>query len=155
LHTEQISQTVLTNYIHDRLSSERIEMLTTQAKEQIEEIRTDQTLYEQFLQKTGAPKEIDTRVLWVAMMCDDDICSEYISRFKKPFADRIPVSDLADLIVYLIHTQKSKEDEIAGYDFLMAYEKGDIDDVDQYAFTNVLLYIQQSKEGDLCFSPSL
>jgi hypothetical protein len=56
------------------------------------------------------------------------------------------VSDLADLLLYIVHLKKVKNIELDGLDYLLEYEEEGIEVMDQYAFTNVLLYIQKSKE---------
>ena len=79
-------------------------------------------------------------------MSNEDICCEYINKFDKDFIDIIPVSDLSDLLLYIVHLQKVKDEQLDGFDYLMQYKEAGIEDVDQYCFTNVLLYIQKSKE---------
>jgi hypothetical protein len=79
-------------------------------------------------------------------MSNEGIGSKYIREFKKDFRKFIPVSDLADLLLYTVHLKKVKNIELDGLDYLLEYEEEGIEVMDQYAFTNVLLYIQKSKE---------
>ncbi len=151
MDTFEIAAQVLENYKNERLKEERIESLLHQAKTQLEEIAGNPTLYQSFLEKVQAPTEVDPIVLWVLLMSDEEICSTYIEAFDKEFDDTIPISDLADLLIYLAHLHKYQNQEIAGYAYLSEYHGGNIDDVDQYAFTNALLYIQKSKEVEISF----
>ena len=63
----------------------------------------------------------------------------------------IPVSDLADLLLYLVYLKKVKDNALDGFDYLFTYKNDGIEEMDQYAFTNVLLYIQKSKEVEIEF----
>ena len=76
---------------------------------------------------------------------------EYIDEFNKDFREIIPSSDLADLLLYSVHLKKVKNIELDGFDYLLEYEGEGIEEVDQYAFTNALLYIQKSKEIQMEF----
>ena len=84
-------------------------------------------------------------------MSNEDICDEYIDEFDKDFREIIPVSDLADLLVYIVHLKKVKNIELDGFDYLLEYKHEGKDEMDQYAFTNALLYIQKSKEVEIEF----
>jgi hypothetical protein len=85
-------------------------------------------------------------------MSNEGICDEYISEFDKDFREIIPVSDLADLLLYVVHLKKVKNIELDGFDYLLEYQgDGGIEEVDQYSFTNALLYIQKSKEIQMEF----
>jgi hypothetical protein len=79
-------------------------------------------------------------------MSNEGICDEYINEFDKDFREIIPVSDLADLLLYAVHLKKVKNIELDGFDYLLEYQGDGIEEVDQYSFTNILLYIQKSKE---------
>jgi hypothetical protein len=61
------------------------------------------------------------------------------------------VSDLADLLLYAVHLKKVQNIELDGFDYLLEYQQEGIQEMDQYAFTNALLYIQKSKEVDMEF----
>jgi hypothetical protein len=151
MHTFQIAEAVLENYKNDKISEERISFLITQANEQLEEISQNRELYNSFLDRVNAPKKIDTIIIWILLMSNEAICDKYISAFDKDFREIIPVSDLADLLLYAIYLKKVKNIELNGFDYLLEYEKEGIEEVDQYAFTNVLLFIQKSKEVQLEF----
>ncbi len=151
MHTFQIANSVLDSYRNDKLSEERINFLMTQAKEQLDEISQNKELYSSFLQQVKAPSEIDNIILWILLMSNEGICEEYISEFDKSFREIIPVSDLADLLLYIVHLKKVKNVELDGFDYLMQYEEEGIEEMDQFSFTNALLYIQKSKEIEMEF----
>jgi len=151
MDTFQIAESVLDSYKQDKLSEERINFLITQANEQLEEISQNKEIYESFLDKVDPPQEIDNIILWILLMSNEDICDEYIDEFDKGFREIIPVSDLADLLVYIVHLKKMKNIELDGFDYLLEYNHEGIDQMDQYAFTNVLLNVQKSKEVALEF----
>ena len=146
MHTFQISEPLLENFRNDKLSDVRINFLITQANEQLSEIAQNKELYDGFLAKVKAPERIDNIILWILLMSNETIGSKYIREFKKDFRKFIPVSDLADLLLYAVHLKKVKNIELDGLDYLLEYEEEGIEVMDQYAFTNVLLYIQKSKE---------
>jgi len=146
MHTFQIAESVLDGYKNEKLSEERISFLKTQANEQLDEISQNKEIYNKFLNQVNAPQKIDNIILWILLMSNERICDEYIDEFNKDFREIIPVSDLADLLVYIIHLKRVKNIELDGFDYLLEYEEGGIEEMDQYAFTNILLYIQQSKE---------
>ena len=146
MHTFQISEPVLDAYKNDKLSEERMNFLISQANEQLDEISQKKELYTEFLEEIDAPQKIDNIILWILIMSNEDICCEYGDEFKKGFRDIIPVSDLADLLLYSIHLKKVKNIDLDGIDFLLKYEEECIEEVDQFSFTNTLLYIQKSKE---------
>jgi hypothetical protein len=51
-----------------------------------------------------------------------------------------------------VHLKKVKNIELDGFDYLLEYQgDGGIEEVDQYSFTNALLYIQKSKEIQMEF----
>ena len=151
MDTFQIAESVLDGYKNDKLSEERINFLITQANEQLDEISQNKEIYNSFLNKVNAPQKIDNIILWILFMSNEDICDEYIEEFDKDFREIIPVSDLADLLVYIVHLKKVKNIELDGFDYLLEYKHQGIDEMDQYAFTNVLLYIQKSKEVEIEF----
>jgi hypothetical protein len=146
MHTFQIAESLLENYRNDKLSDVRINFLITQANEQLSEMAQNKELYDGFLAKVKAPERIDNIILWILLMSNEGIGSKYIREFKKDFRKFIPVSDLADLLLYVVHLKKVKNIELDGLDYLLEYEEEGIEVMDQYAFTNVLLYIQKSKE---------
>ena len=80
-----------------------------------------------------------------------ELYCDYSDEFKKGFRDIIPVSDLADLLLYVVHLKKVKNIELDGLDFLLEYQEEGIEEVDQFSFTNTLLYIQKSKEVEIEF----
>ena len=151
MHTFQIAESVLDGYKNDKLSEERINFLITQANEQLDEISQNKEIYSSFLNKVNPPQKIDNIILWMLLMSNETICDEYIDEFDKIFREIIPVSDLADVLVYMIHLKRVKNIELDGFDYLLEYKDGGIEEVDQYAFTNVLLYIQKSKEVEIEF----
>lgn len=151
MHTYQIGTTVLEGYKNEKLTQERIDFLITQANDQLDEIFQNQEIYNSFLNKVNAPKKIDKIILWILFMSHEGICDEYINEWDKGFREIIPVSDLADLLLYSVHLKKVKNIELDGFDYLLEYGKESIDEVDQFAFTNALLYIQKSKEVEMEF----
>jgi hypothetical protein len=151
MHTFQIAESVLDGYKNDKLSEERINFLITQANEQLDEISQNEEIYNSFLNKVNPPQKIDNIILWMLLMSNEAICDEYISEFDKDFREIIPVSDLADLLVYLVYLKRVKNIELDGFDYLLEYQDQGIDEMDQYAFTNILLYIQKSKEVEMEF----
>lgn len=151
MNTFQIAESALLGYKDAHLSDERITALVEQANTQIDEISQDKELYNSFISQVDAPEKIDKIILWILFMSSEDICSEYIDSFDKDFNDTIPVSDLADLLLYLVFLKKVKHTELEGFDYLSDYEKEGIADVDQYALTNAFLYIQKLKEVQIDF----
>ena len=151
MHTFQIAESVLDGYKNEKLSEERISFLKTQANEQLDEISQNKEIYNKFLNQVNAPKKIDNIILWILLMSSERICDEYIDEFNKDFREIIPSSDLADLLLYSVHLKKVKNIELDGFDYLLEYEGEGIEEVDQYAFTNALLYIQNSKEIQMEF----
>ena len=151
MHTYQISESVLDGYKNEKLSEERINFLIRQANEQLEEISQNKEMYDDFLKRVKAPKKIDNSILWILLMSNERICDAYIDEFSKGFRDIIPVSDLADLLLYAVHLKKVKNIELDGLDYLLEYEGEGIEEMDQFSFTNALLYIQKSKEVTMEF----
>jgi len=151
MHTIQIAETVLDGYKNEKLSEERLEFLKTQANEQLSEISKNKEIYDRFLKEVKAPTKIDNIVLWMLFMSNEFICDDYISEFNKDFREIIPVSDIADLLLYSIHQKKVKKIDLDGFDFLLEQEEEGIEEADQFCFTNVLLYIQKSKEVQIQF----
>lgn len=151
MHTFQIAKSVLDDYKNDKLSEERINFLITQANDQLDEISQNKEIYNSFLNQVNAPRKIDNIILWILLMSNEGICCKYISQFDKDFREIIPVSDLADLLFYSVHLKKVKNIELDGFEYLLEYEKEGIEEVDQYCFTNALLYIQKSKEVQMEF----
>ena len=151
MHTFQIANTVLDGYSKVKLIDKRMDFLKTQAKEQLDEIAQNKELYERFLQKVKAPEKIDTIILWILLMSDEDIVEEYIDECGKNFREIIPVGDLADLLVYSIHKKKVENVELDGLDYLLSYEEGGMEEMDQFAFTNVLLYVDKLKQPEIEF----
>ena len=151
MHTFQIAKSVLDDYKDNKLSDERINFLITQANEQLDEISQSKEIYDSFLSQVNAPQKIDNIILWILLMSNEAICCEYISDFNKDFREIIPVSDLSDLLFYIVHLKKVKNIELDGLDYLLDYETEGIGEVDQYSFTNALLYIQKSKEVEMEF----
>lgn len=151
MHTFQISESLLENFKNDKLSDVRINFLIAQANEQLSEMAQNKELYDSFLKKVNAPQKIDNIILWILLMSNETIGSKYIREFKKDFRKFIPVSDLADLLLHAVYLKKVKNIELDGLDYLLEYEEEGIEVMDQYAFTNVLLYIQRSKEAPMEF----
>ena len=151
MHTYQIADAVLDNYRNGKLTEERIDFLKKQAEEQLGEIAQNPALYERFLKEVDAPDTIDNVVLWMLFMLDEDIVDDYIGAFKKKYREIIPVSDLADLLLYAVHLKKVKNVTLDGFDYFLEYQHEGKDEMDQYCFTNVLLYIQKSKQVEMEF----
>ena len=151
MHTFQIAKSVLDGYKNENLSEERIDFLIAQANEQLDEISQKKEIYSAFLNKINAPQKIDNIILWILLLSNETICCDYIDEFDKGFRDIIPVSDLADLLLYSVHLKKVKNIELDGFDFLLEYQEEGIEEVDQFSFTNTLLYIQKSKEVEMEF----
>ncbi|MDA7817479.1 hypothetical protein N9A28_04765 [Sulfurimonas sp.] len=151
MHTFQIATSVLDGYKNVKLSDERINFLITQVNEQLDEISQNKELYSSFLEQVNPPQKIDNIILWILLMSNEGIVDEYISEFGKNYREIIPVSDLADLLLYSVHAKKVRDIELDGFDYLLEYEQEGIEEVDQYGFTNALLYIQQSKEVQMEF----
>jgi len=151
MHTFQIANPVLEGYKNEKLSQERIDFLLAQADEQLKEIAQNKEIYEDFLEQIDAPKKMDGIILWILLMSNETVCCDYVSEFSKGFRDIIPVSDLADLLLYVVHMKKVNNIEVEGFDFLLQYEEEGMEEVDQYSFTNTLLYIQKSKEVQIGF----
>ncbi len=151
MNTFQIAASALTGYKDTKLSDERINALITQVNIQIDEIAQNKVLYDSFTTQVNAPQKVDKIILWILFMSNEDICSEYIETLDKAFTDSIPISDLADLLVYSVYLKKVKGTHLEGFDYLDSYDKGEIEDVDQFALTNVFLYIQKTKEVEIDF----
>lgn len=151
MHTFQISNTVLDNYKNEKLTQERIDFLIDQANVQLDEMSQNKELYSSYLNKVNAPSKIDNIILWILLMSNESICDDYIEEFDKGFREIIPVSDLADLLIYIVHMKKIDNIELDGFDYLLSYNHDGIQEMDQYAFTNALLYIQKSKEVEMEF----
>jgi len=151
MHTFQIAKAVLEGYKNEKLGEERIDFLVEQSNKQLEEISQNQDLYKSFLERVNAPKGINSLLLWILFMSNEQICEEYINEFDKDFREIIPVSDLADLLFYVIYLKNVQETELDGLDYLITYDDAGIEEVDQYCFTNILLYIQKSKEVQMEF----
>ena len=151
MHTYQISESVLDGYKNKKLGEERINFLIAQANEQLDEISQNKEIYDGFLNRVNAPKKLDNIILWILLMSNERICDEYIDEFNKDFRDIIPVSDLADLLLYAVHLKKVKNIALDGFEYLLEYEGEGIEEVDQFSFTNALLYIQKSKEVEMEF----
>ena len=149
MHTYQIAESVLDGYKNEKLTDERINFLTAQVNEQLDEIAQNEKLYKSFLDRVNAPQKIDKTILWILLMSNEGICDDYISEFNKNYREIIPISDLADLLLYVIHLKKVQNIELEGFDHLVESEEAGIEEVDQYAFTNALLYIQKLKEKEV------
>lgn len=149
MHTYQIAESVLDGYKNEKLTDERIDFLKIQANEQLDEIAQNEELYESFLKRINVPQKIDRIILWMLLMSNEDICDDYISTCNKNYREIIPISDLADLLLYVIHLKKVQNIELEGFEYLVKSEETGIEEVDQYAFTNALLYIQKLKEQEV------
>ena len=149
MHTYQIAESVLDGYKNEKLTDERIDFLKIQANEQLDEIAQNEELYESFLKRINVSQSIDRIILWMLLMSNEGICDDYISTCNKNYREIIPISDLADLLLYVIHLKKVQNIELEGFEHLIKSEKAGIEEVDQYAFSNVLLYIQKLKEQEV------
>jgi hypothetical protein len=151
MDTFQIAEPVLDNYRNDKLSDERIDFLIKQANEQIEELSQNREIFDSLLKRVNAPEKIDNIILWILLMSNERIVDVYIDEYGKKFRDIIPVSDLADLILYVVHLKKLKNIELDGFNYLLEYQHEGVDEFDQYCVTNIILYIQKSKEAPIDF----
>ena len=151
MHTLQIAEKVLDGHRNEKLSEERINFLITQANEQLDEIAQNKEIYESFLNRVNAPEKIDKIILWMLLMSNEDIVEAYIEEFGKNFREIIPVSDLAELLIYAVHLKKVQNVTLDGFDYLLEYDHGGMEEVDQFAFTNVLLYVDKSKQVEIEF----
>lgn len=151
LHTYQIAETVLNDYVTAKLTQERLNMLITQANEQLEEFAQEIELFERAKVQAGVPDGVDNIILWIALMSNEDICCDYIDTFGKKYREIIPVSDIADLITYVVYLKRIKEEDLQGIDFLLHNDTAGVGEADQYGFMNVLLFVQKGKEGALEF----
>lgn len=151
MNTFQITEFALSNYKNDRLPDTRINFLLEQVNEQIEELSQNKEIYSSFLEDIDAPENLDNIVLWIILMSNEDVCRDYINVCKKDLTKVIPVSDMADLLLYTAYMKKVQGTELDGYDFLAGYYEEEMEEVDQYAVTNVLQHIQQSKEVQIEF----
>ena len=151
MNTFQITESVLEEYKNNVLGAERTDFLVIQANEQVTEISQNEELYNGFLDKVNAPKKIDNIILWILFMSNEDICSDYIEAFDKDFEDEIPINDIADLLLYLAHLKKVQNIELDGFDYLLEYEEELMEEIDQHSVTNVLAYIQKSKQVKIEF----
>jgi hypothetical protein len=151
MNTFHIKEPILEGYKNTKLTEERMHLLTTQVNEQLDEISQNKEIYDAFLKKVSAPQKIDKIILWILLMSNEDIVDEYISEFDKKFREIIPVGDLADLLLYIVYLKKVKNIELEGIDYLLEYQEEGLDEMDQFAFTNALLYVQKSKEIKLEF----
>ncbi|NOR56036.1 MAG: hypothetical protein GQ531_07485 [Sulfurovum sp.] len=150
MNTFHIKEPILEGYKNTKLTEERMDLLTTQVNEQLDEISQNKEIYDAFLKKVNAPEKIDKIILWILLMSNEDVVEEYISEFGKNFREIIPVGDLADLLLYTVYLKKVENIELEGIDCLLEYKEG-LDEVDQFAFTNALLYVQKSKEVQIEF----
>jgi len=150
MHTIQIADEVLEEY-YNKVTQERFDFLIAQAKEQLAEIRENEELYESYLEKINIAGKVDDIVLWVLFFANEDICSNYISTFKKDFFDMIPENDLADLLFYTVYLKKCKNSEPDGIVYLVESNDKVIDDIDQASFMNVLCHIQKQKQPQMEF----
>lgn len=146
MHTLQIAEKVLDGYEKEKLTTERIDFLKTQANEQLNEMAQNKEIYDSFLNKIAPPQKIDNIILWMLLMSNESIVDEYIDEFDKNFREIIPVSDLADLLIYSIYLHKIQNSALDGFEYLLEYEHDGIEEMDQFAFTNVLLYVEKSKQ---------
>jgi hypothetical protein len=151
MNTFEITKSALEGYKNEKLGDFRIDALIIQASKQIDEISQDKALYNTFLAEVNAPLKIDKTILWILLMSNEDICCDYINAFKKEFRKIIPISDLSDLLVYSIYLKKVKNITLEGFDDLLEYEEDGMEELDQYSFTNVFLYIQKLKEVSISF----
>jgi hypothetical protein len=151
MNTFQIAASVLADYKTEKLTDERINSLIIQVNEQLDEISQNQETYNRLLSQSQAPKKVDNIILWIYLMSNEDICCQYINKFNKDFTEMIPVADLADLLFHSVYLKKVQNIELDGFKDLMEYKSEGIQDMDQYAFTNVFLYIQKLKTVDMEF----
>jgi len=151
MNTFQIVESVLEEYRSQVLGVKRTDFLVAQANEQINEIAGNKALYEAFVTKVNAPEKVDNIILWILFMSDEDICCDYIKAFDKDFEDEIPLNDIADLLLEITYLKKVQKIELEGLDYLASYNKELMEEIDQHSVTNVLAYIQKSKQVEIEF----
>jgi len=151
MNTFQVTEPVLVGYKNEKLTTERMDFLKAQVNEQLNEFSQNKELYAESLEEINAPDKIDNIILWILLMSNEYICRDYITACNKDFRKIIPVSDMADLLLYTIYLKKVENIELDGFDYLMTYKEDGLEEVDQFAFTNIFLYIQQSKEVQIEF----
>lgn len=151
MNTFQIVASVLDEYKKSVLGRQRVDELVEQVNEQLSEISQNEALYNGFLEKVTAPEEVDNIILWVLFMSHEDICYDYIEAFDKDFEDEIPLNDLGDLLIHIAHLKNIQNIELDGYGYLAQYNKEIMEEIDQHAVTNVLAYIQKSKQVEIEF----
>ena len=122
MNTFQVTEPVLDGYINDKLGEERIDFLITQANEQLAEFSQNKELYESSLKEVNAPQKVDNIILWILLMSNEYISRDYLSAFDKDFRKIIPVSDLADLLLYSVYLKKFKKIELDGFYYLLKYK---------------------------------
>jgi len=145
MNTYQITENILVEYRDLMIKDARSDFLKAQADEQIEEIASNEEIYNKFLEKVKAPKNVDNMVLWIALMSDEEIVEEYIEAFDKNFDDMIPICDLGDMLFYMVYAMKVKGESFEGFDYLLTYKTPGMTEVDQHAISNALAYIQKLK----------
>lgn len=145
MNTYQIAEPVLEEYRNIMLKDERINFLKVQANEQLAELAENKEIYQDLLKKVNAPDDIENIILWILIMSDEQNVDTYIDEYDKDFTDMIPVCDLGDLLLYVVHLKKIEGIALAGFDYLMGYKSGGMTEVDHHAVTNVLVYIQKVK----------
>ena len=151
MNTFQVAEPVLDGYINEKLIGARIDFLLAQVNEQLEAFSQHKELYAESLEEINAPDKIDNIILWILLMSNEYICRDYVTACNKDFRKIIPVSDLGDLLLYTVYLKKVKNIELDGFDYLLTYKEDGMEEVDQFAFTNIFLYIQQSKEVKIEF----
>lgn len=150
MHTIQIAEEVLEDY-YNKTGQERFDFLVEQANEQLAEIRANEAVYNRYLEQISIAGKVDDLVLWILFMSNEEICSNYISTFKKDFFDMVPENDLADLLFYTVYLKKCKNNEPHGIVYLVESNNSAVEDVDQSSFMNVLCHIQKQKEPQIEF----
>lgn len=148
MHSYQITESTLEDYRANKLLDDRITFLLQQADEQLAEIRQNSDFYTGILDELEIDDTLNNPIMWMLFMSDEDIVDAYIDTFKKPFRSIIPVADLADILLYLIHLKKVNGEALAGTDLLFESTTEGLDEVDHYCFSNVLAYVQRKNEGN-------
>lgn len=152
MNTYEIAEQVLEEYRNLMIKDDRVAFLKSQADEQLEEIASNEEMYNRLLEKVNTPENVDNMILWIALMSDEDIVEEYIEEFDKDFTDMIPICDLADMLFYMVYAIKVKGEAFEGFDYLLTYKTEGMIEVDQHAVTNALAYIQKIRGAQ--FTPN-
>ena len=132
------------------IGEDRINFLIDQAKEQLDEINSNEEIKKEFLKEIELEKEVDDLVLWILFMSNEEVVAKYIKEFKKDFFDFIPINDITDLCVYLSVKYQAGEN-IEGIEELVEFEKETKREIEYNTITTLLMIVQEQKKMDMQF----